>query len=235
MTESPFPFGAVEDAPYEDEPAKDSKRNLIALGALAVVALAGGAFLFLGGGDDLEEDVAFTPPPRAAAPAAEATPQAVVLPVANADQLGRNPFKALYIQPAAEATDPGETTPVAPPVVEPPVVQPPVIINPPVYIPPPTSNPTPAPTRPPITTPPTAVEHPLVLDDVYGNDGDRSAVFIVDGKQMIAQVGTVFGPTAEIKLILLQEGPGEDQWTATLQVGDGDPFDVITGETVFVR
>ena len=74
-----------------------------------------------------------------------------------------------------------------------------------------------------------------MLTDVYGTDAERSAVFVVDGKQMIAQVGTVFGPTAEIKLVKLQEGPQDDQWTATLQVGDGDPFDVVTGEAVFVR
>ena len=50
-----------------------------------------------------------------------------------------------------------------------------------------------------------------------------------------AKVGETFGPTKEIRLISLQEGPGSGQWTAVLQVGDGGPFDAVTGQAVSVR
>jgi hypothetical protein len=48
-------------------------------------------------------------------------------------------------------------------------------------------------------------------------------------------VGSTFGPTAEILLIGLTEGPDAGMWTATLQVGDDAPFDVKIGEPAYVR
>ena len=238
MTESPFPFGAVEDSPYDDEPAKDRKRNLIALGALAVVALAGGAFLFLGGGDDLEQDVALTPPPAATAPAAEAPVQAVTLPVATTEQLVRNPFEVGYIQPpppAAEtpasgeggsSTDSGGGSSSGAPISGRPVTSIPVGGG--------TSNPAPVGGGAPAPAP-TSEQFELVLRSVVGDGEDRAAVFTVGGTEMTPKVGDTFGPTGEIKLLSLQEGPKENQWTAVLQVGDGSPFDVVTGDPVYVR
>lgn len=74
-----------------------------------------------------------------------------------------------------------------------------------------------------------------MLMRVFGEGKDQSAVFSIDGKQQTAKVGSTFGPTAEILLLSLQQGPEDAQWTAVLQVGDSDPFDVVTGEPAYVR
>ena len=45
-------------------------------------------------------------------------------------------------------------------------------------------------------------------------------------------MGESFGPSGSLLLLSLQEGPDEGQWTAVLQLGQGDPFDVVTGAPV---
>src|SRR5688500_9095016 len=96
------PFGPASEDPtgVVEEEGGDSRKAVFALGGLVAVALAAGAFFFLGGSP--EEEELFVPPARAAAPAAPA-PEAEVatLPAATNLALGRNPFRALYIQPAA--------------------------------------------------------------------------------------------------------------------------------------
>jgi len=87
------------------------------------------------------------------------------------------------------------------------------------------------------TTPlaPVDKEYKLVLTRVYGTGTDRTGVFTVDGKQELAKIGTKFGPTSEIVLLSFQQGPKPGQWTTVLQVGDGDPFDVVSGVAAYVR
>ena len=242
MTESPFPFGTVEEAPaLEEESERGSRRNLLALGGLAALLVAGGAaFFLLSGGDEPSEDVAFVPPARTAVTApAVIVPKAVKLPVATNVPLGRNPFKALYVQPAAAPADAAPTGPAAAPA---PAGGPAIILVTPTA---PTggtspgSAPVPGPTTggaaPAPGTPPVAVEHELVLRRVSGEGDALSAAFTIDGKATSAKVGETFGPTSEIKLLSLQEGPQPGRWTAVLQVGDAAPFDVVIGESVRVR
>jgi hypothetical protein len=225
------PFGTAEQpetyAPEQEEISEGGRNKVlvIVLGAVAGLALAAGGFLFLSGSDDAEElaPVARPAVPAAAAPVASAQPK---LPAPANLTLGRNPFRALYVEPAPAPAP-------APPAVTPPGATdggPQVIIvgggN--------TGGTTgggaaPAPQQP------TVKEHKLVLLRVFGTGKDQSASFSIDDKQQTAKVGTTFGPTAEILLLSLQEGPKEGQWTAVLQVGDGDPFDVVLGEPVFVR
>lgn len=175
MTESPLPYGAVEEAPAEAEAESGSKRNLVALGGLAAVLLAGGAFFLLSGGEEVEDEIAFVPAKARPAVVAAAPPKVAKLPVPTKVALGRNPFKALYVQPAAVSAPsggapttpvavtpvggaapiivlgPGSTLPVAPrPVAAPfPVVQPlapaPFPVQPPVLRPPPAPVPAPQP------------------------------------------------------------------------------------------
>ena len=246
MTESPFPFGAVEEAPaLEEESESGSRRNLLALGGLAALLVAGGAaFFLLSGGDEPSEDVAFVPPARTAVTApAVIVPKAVKLPVATNIPLGRNPFKALYVQPAAAPADAAPTGPATAPA---PAGGPAIILVTPTA---PTGGtspgtspgiaPFPGPTDggagPAPGTPPVAVEHDLVLRRVSGEGDALSAAFTIDGKATSAKVGETFGPTSEIKLLSLQEGPQPGRWTAVLQVGDAAPFDVVIGESVRVR
>ncbi|MBC7680513.1 MAG: hypothetical protein H7233_16235 [Pseudorhodobacter sp.] len=243
MTESPFPFGAVEGAPaFDDEPTGDRRRNVIALGALAAVLVGGGAYFLLSGGSDTADEFAFTPAvPRPAAAASPSPQAAVKLPVATKIAIGRNPFKALYVQPvvaaAAPVTDPAAPAPTGggTPIV---IVSPGDTPTGPTTSTPTTSRPTSASPDGPAATAapePAVKEYKLILKRVFGDGSNLSAVFTVDGKQMTAKVGSTFGPTAEIKLLSLQQGPKDEQWTAVLQVGDGSPFDVVTGEPVFVR
>lgn len=247
MTESPFPFGTAEEAPaLEQESESGSRRNLVALGGLAALLVAGGAaFFLLSGGEDASEDVAFVPPARttATAPAttpAVAAPKAVALPVATNVPLGRNPFKALYVQPAAATVD--AAPPAGPAAAPAPAGAPAIVLVAPTA--PsggtsPGSAPFPGPTTggvaPAPGTPPVDVEHVLVLRRVSGEGDALSAAFTIDGAATSAKVGETFGPTSEIKLLSLQEGPEPGRWTAVLQVGDADPFDVVIGESVRVR
>ena len=248
MTESPFPFGTAEEAPALEQESEggSSRRNLVALGGLAALLVAGGAaFLLLGGGEDTTEDIAFVPPARTTVTTpAVVVPKAVKLPVATDVPLGRNPFKALYVQPAAAATD---GAPAAGPAAAPaPAAGPAIVLVTPAGpfggTSPGTSPgtvPFPAPTNggaaPAPGTRPVAVEHDLVLRRVSGEGATLSAAFTIDGKATSAKVGETFGPTSEIKLLSLQEGPEPGRWTAVLQVGDADPFDVVIGESVRVR
>ena len=236
MTEPYNPFGAVaENDPVPDEQEDaGSRRNLVALGGLAAVLLAGGAYFLLSGGEEVTDTTAASSAPRAATPAVLAPPKAVKLPVATQVQLGRNPFRALYVQPPP--------APPAPPVT--PTDTTPVLVGGGLggtgsggTVAPPSSGGSapPAPVQPAPAKPAEKV-YRLVLTRVYGDSGkDLTAVFTIDGKQQTARVGSTFGPTAEIKLLSLQEGPKAAQWTAVLQVGDGDPFDIVTGEPAFVR
>ena len=243
MTESPFPFGAVEEAPaLEEESESGSRRNLLALGGLAALLVAGGAaFFLLSGGEETSEDIAFVPPARTTVTTpAVPVPKAVTLPVATNVPLGRNPFKALYVQPAAAAPD---VVPVAGPAAAPAAGGVPAIVlvtptgatggTSPGTVP--FSGPTAGGAGPGPGTPPPAVEHDLVLRRVSGEGDALSASFTIDGAATRAKVGQTFGPTAEIKLLSLQEGPQPGRWTAVLQVGDGGPFDVVIGESVRVR
>jgi hypothetical protein len=164
----------------------------------------------------------------AAAAKAHATPgksQTVAkkLPVAYKQQIGRDPFKALYVAPAVTAAAPaaaGTSTVVS-------------------TLPAATA---PAPTTADgavssDTTPvaPVDKEYKLVLTRVYGTGTDRTGVFTIDGKQELAKIGSKFGPTNEIVLLSFQQGPKAGQWTTVLQVGDGDPFDVVSGVAAYVR
>ncbi|MDP9435217.1 MAG: hypothetical protein M3P93_08520, partial [Actinomycetota bacterium] len=189
---------------------------------------------------------AVTRAPRAAAAAAATTP-APKLPVPFDEDLGRDPFRALYVEPVADtpagpdrtdttapvpsaAPRPADTTvPVAD--VEQPVARTAPTTGAPAPLPSSTSAPRPATPAPTATT----REHRLVLIDVTEQDGALEAVFTIDGVRTAARVDAVFGPSKELRLISLQEGPAARQWTAVLQVGDGEPFDLLTGRAVSVR
>ena len=223
MSQDAFPFDGVNDASAAEE--GDGRRKKLLLGGAGAVVLLLGGYLLLGTGGDAGTEE-FIPTARAPRPVAS-TPAVVAkqLPAAYKEQIGRDPFRALYIQPAAAppAVAGGTTSLPAPGVVV-------------------TSGGATTDFGAPSggvatggTTTPVAQEHKLVLQRVYGADKDRTASFSIDGKQQVAKIGAQFGPTSEIVLLSLQQGPKAGQWTAVLQVGDGDPFDVVTGTPVYVR
>jgi len=248
MSESPFTSPPIDQA-ADTEAEPGGRRTAIVAGALGAVVLGAGAFFFLGGGDAPEQELAAPGAvPAAAAPAPSKSP--TTLPVASTIELGRNPFKALYVAPAAApaatavttaapttgggtpstggtgtggvpstggstgggSTGGGSTGGGLPPA---PLPQPPATGG----------GQTPAPTA----------KQKLQLVSATHLGDDHTAVFSIDGVEHTVGVGDTFGPSKHLLLLSLQQGPRDDQWTAVVQLGDGDPFDVVTGSPVLVQ
>ena len=222
MSQDTFPFAVGEDTgQYDDADAASKKKLVLAGGVVAAVVLGAGAFLFLGGGGSSEGDTFIPRAPRvsqgAAAPKTAAKAPVSKLPVKYAEQIGRDPFKALYVEPVAVVA-PVETTTTTSSTSGTTA----------------TAGSTEAGTGS-TPTAPVVADHKLVLTRVYGSGADQTAVFTIDGKDQVAKVGTKFGPTSELELISIQAGPKAGKWTVELVVGDGAPFDVVTGVPTYVR
>lgn len=219
MSDSPFPFSASGDAPLaaDSGDAQDSRRNLVMLGALGAVSLAAGAFFFLGGSGEETTEEAFVPTKRAPRVEAPAVPpeQAAALPAAAQVQLGRNPFRALYVQPAA--APPPAPKPPPPPPPPPPAPAPIVVVN---NVPPPAA-PAPAPAQrtvqlTTVTVPPGAA--PVATFLLNGKELKGSKGMLLDGKLLV--------------LDLKQDGRG---WFAILQFGESSAFEVSKGQEVVIQ
>ena len=113
MTENTFPFN---DTPDEVDAPAPNRRNLLLAGGLAAALLIGGGGYYLlsgSSGDTATAVAAHAPRPAVAAPKlptktkTKATAKVLtVAPVAkvpakSTEHLGRDPFKALYVQPVA--------------------------------------------------------------------------------------------------------------------------------------
>lgn len=249
MSESSFPFGA-SDAPSADpageQAGSDRRKMLLAGGAVAAAVLGGGGYLLLGGGSGSDATPALpvvpvlAHHPAAASPRPSASPPAAA-PAAFHEALGRDPFRALYVQAAPVTSSAPDPTMPSPIPSQARAADPALILaggTPGTTPVPPapadaTGGPAGAPGR--ASSPPSAQEHTLVLRSVTATGDALVARFVIDGSGMSVRVGQVFGPAKEIKLISLQQGPKANQWTAVVQVGDADPFDVVSGEPVSVR
>ena len=231
------PFGASDQAPEhvteEVTEESGSKRNVIALGALAAVAVGAGAFFLLGGSGGDEELEAFVPTataPKAAAPAPTASP--ATLPVASKLTLGRNPFRALYVAPAAAPAGDTTTTPTGTtggtttPVV--------IVDGGPAPAPAPVQ---PAPAQPAPAKPapaPAPAQSTVSLKSVAAaKDGSNpTATFVYDGKEVSGAPGDVMA--GKLLVISIQQD-AIGGWFANLQLGDGSPFEVHERQKVVVQ
>jgi len=242
------PFSATaEEAPATSEVAEEgSRKNLVLGGALAAVVLGAGAFLFLGGGgDDVEEFTPVAQAPRAA-PATSAAPVVKKLPVTTKVALGRNPFRALYVQPAVSSGGGSGGTTAAAPVFVPAAPQPaavPVQIAPvqsapvqPAPVQPAPAQPAPAQPAPaqPAPQPAPAAQSTVSLKGVTaGKDGAKpTGTFVYDGKTVTGPPGDVMA--GKLLVISLQQD-NTGSWFAHLQLGDGSPFEVHERQTVVVQ
>jgi outer membrane biosynthesis protein TonB len=254
MSQSPFLTETA--AAVADEPVKDGRRTVVMVGALGAVLMAAGAFYFLGGSDEADDDLgAVTRAPRAQAPAPEPE-QALILPAAADVQLGRNPFRALYVQPAPEpaAVAPAPKAPPAPPPPAPPQII--VVNNPP---PPPApapvaprpvapapappapapAAPAPAPVAPAPAAPappapaPAPVQSTVRLVSVTVSEGSPPCgKFLFDNKEYEGAKGAIIdGKLLVVDLVQNDDGG----WYAVLQVGDGSPFEVHKNQEVIVQ
>jgi hypothetical protein len=230
MTENTAPVAAdaVDDG--------DRKKKLIVVGgAVGAVVLAGAGYLLLSGGGSDNADYGLQVPkgkPAAvkAVTPAKTTKKSVVpttkLPAASTVRIGRDPFHALYLVPApvTVTTTPaktdvpagGGTTPTGTTTTGGT-----------------TTTPATTPAKAPTTTQ-VATTYALKLVRVYGAGKDTTGVFSVAGKgSQIAKQGTQFGKRGELKVLSLQQ-TAKGVWTASLQVGDDDPFEAVLGTTYYV-
>lgn len=248
MTEPPFTFDSAEqpDALTADEPEKNNRRTVVALGALGAVVLAAGAFLFLGSGGEESAELALTPvkpSPRVEEPAT-ADEQAATLPAASDVKLGHNPFEVLYAEPAAaaEETAPAPQAAALVPASAPvpvivvanaaPVAPAPAAVSP-VRPAPTAPAATPATTKPAPAPAPVPVRSTVKLTNVSTAEGSPPVgTFVLDGKEQQGAKGAVFDGKL-IVVDLLQNTDGA--WYAILQVGDGSPFEVHKNQEVVVQ
>ncbi len=196
--------------PLEQEVAEEAgrdKRVLALAGGLAALVLGTAGFLFLGGG---EEELDSGPPPNASRPAAAAAAApppvaAVALPAEASVETGRNPFKALYVEPATStATTTTSGTAVTTPDGGTALV-------------------------PGATT--GTVQYPLTLKSfalpAAGDVG--SATFDVDGVQQTVVPNQRFGRSGELVVLAITDVEGQQR--VLVQVGDSAPLSFAVGET----
>ncbi|MDQ1699399.1 MAG: hypothetical protein QOG34_1262 [Frankiaceae bacterium] len=215
VAEPPAP---ILPAGFDDEDGgNDNRRKLILVGAaLGVLVLAVVAFFLLkGGGSSPASEPSFVVPhhPAKAAPAAPGAPAAVTLPKVVNSAGGKDPFKPLYVAPVEKVA------PVSKPAT-------PTTTTTTTTVPAGTSTGTSA---------PAAASYAPVWIELVSVSGTKSATFVVgysNGKSLrTSTYKNVLAPTNSLRtdfgnvfsLLSIQEGE------ATVQFGDGSPFDLFPG------
>lgn len=227
MTQQAFsgPGTAVAEPPapilppgFDDEDGgNENRRKLMVVGAaLGVLVLVVVAFFLLKGGGSSKSSDSFAVPHHAAKPAAAAphAPTAVKLPKVVTAPAGKDPFKPLYQPPAPKPTAAAKTstTPVTPPVTT-----------------------VSGGTSGGSTAPAPAAAYAPVWIELVSVNGTKSATFTVgysNGKSLrTSTFSNVAAPTNSLRtdfgnvfsLLSIQDGQ------ATVQFGDGSPFDLAPG------
>ena len=222
MSQDTFPFAEGEEAaPFVEETEGSRKAVFVAGGVAAALVLAAGGWFLLGGTGDDAANAAFVPHksvrPAAVAPKTVTKP-AKKLPVAYKERLGRDPFKALYLVPAAApaaATTPTGTGTGTTPVV--PVAG------------------TGTGTTPGTTTGTTRYPLKLVSISAAKPDEVRFFTWLVDGKKTVVIPAQRFGKVnGELVVLAYGKNAAGKATGAIIQVGDDSPIDVLIGETVSV-
>lgn len=237
MDEVPFlQAGGQEPADDVLPEGSDRRRPVLVLAALAVVALAVGGVLALGSGSDPTQSVAVgqvtTPVAPAATPAAAASASPRKPAVVTGET--RNPFAALVLTSTSSSAPAGEGAAPAPAPGD-------AAAADPDGQPEAAAGGTTDGSTPDVGTGRgSGAESGSVPDQVrtlalvrtIGEGDGRIAVFDLDGSKQSAAIGAAFGPESSLLLLSVQQGPTEGQWTAVVQRGSGDPFDVVTGTPV---
>jgi hypothetical protein len=223
MTDTMTPITAAEP-----EGDLDKRKRLMVLGGVGAAAVLGAAgYLLLGGGSSttasnqpyvpLKSRVAATAAPAKAAALTKAkavTKPTTVLPAASQVKLGRDPFIALYVQPAAAA--PGTTSPGTTPGTT-------------------TGTGTATGTTPTGTTPGTtsAATTPYVLQLKSVDSSNpqlRKYTFVVAGRAKSVVQNQKFGKYGELVVLAVTTSSSGKVTGALVQVGDANPFSMKVGE-----
>lgn len=244
------------DGSGDEAPTRARKVVLLAgAGALAVLGLGGA--LLLGGGPDETSVVLATTSAAAPAPAGPAPASPTASPVASVPPTVTRPVRDPFVPVggAAQQAQPQESAPtVADPTVGGVTGSAPDVGGVPEVggVPGSGSGPvgggtsggaggtaggtvTPVDLIDPVdpvdqVDPVVTVGRRLALTRVGGTAEARTAVLTLDGKPVTVAVGATFG--TDLLLLSLQEGPEARQWTAVVQRGDDQPFDVLSGAPV---
>jgi len=222
LAEPPVPMAPASSEPVTD----DNRRKLAIVGAVvgALVLLVAAFFLLKGHGSG---DQALAPVTRGVPPTAQngggsATAQHPIrLPKTFNGAVGRDPFAPLYTPPKPKASAPASTPsgPSSNPKT-------PVVVTP-------TGSGNTGGSGNPGTTP--AASYAPVWVELVSVKGTKSATFVVDYSNGKRTKTTTFkgvpAPTKTLRttfghvfaLLSIQDG------TATVQFGDGTPFDLATG------
>jgi hypothetical protein len=218
-----------------DETDGGSRRRLLILGAIAgIIVLAAAAYLLLHKSSSTTPTAASPvptvvqsgAPPRvgghAGHKAGKAGSKPVPLPKVAKHSTVRDPFQALVNPPVQTTGAPASTTTVsAPPTTAPTSGTTPVVVAP---TPTPTTGTTPPP-APPASGSPLSIQllrthgQFATFKVVYSHHKFR--LFNVQAPKPNSSTGTIFGK--EFALIGIQDGD------ATVQIGDGTPFDLTKG------
>ena len=109
MTEFGFATQPPTDVLVPDEQPPRSRAKLTAIGLVTALALVSGGYsvlsLMSGGSSEPLPQVRRVSPKKAVVPTVSASPKAAAVPVAYTEQLGRDPFKPLYVVPVVAAPD----------------------------------------------------------------------------------------------------------------------------------
>lgn len=232
------PRSATLPVDTEDAVDSDNRRKLAIAGAVVAVLVVFVAAFFLmkgKGGDNAAVPPHVTPPPASTATQTGTTAQAakpVHLPKSYAGVVGRDPFKALYVAPkdapagsgSSTTTSNGGSSVTTTPTVTTPVTTPTGTTTG-------TTTPTGTTTGTSSAPGPNYVPVWVELVKVHGTssatfvvgytNGKRSKTVTFAGVQAPSGVRTVFADV--FSLLSIQNG------TATVQVGDGTPFDLTKG------
>jgi hypothetical protein len=226
MSQDTFPFADTDEAGFVDEgESSNRKAVLVAGGVAAALVLGVGGWFFLGGSSDDASlnDSSFVPAkPRTVAAAPKvAAKTAKKLPVAYKAPLGRDPFKALYIVPAAAAapatgtTSSGSTSTSTTSTATS------------------TSGTSTSPTS---TTPTGTTRYTLKLVSISTPKPGEVRFFTwqVAGATKTVIGGQRFGKFGEIVVLAYETNDAGKVIGAVIQVGDDSPLDVKIGESVSV-
>ena len=218
MTQDTYPVAGDELDSFGEEDTRNRKAAMVAGGVAAALVLgAGGWFLLGGGGDSEDTSSGFVPnlKPRTTAAAPAAAAPTKKLPAAYTATLGRDPFKALYVVPAAA---PAAAAPVAPTSTG-------------------TSTGTSGSTTSTTTTPTGTTRYALKLLSISTPSGAGEVRYFswsVAGKTTTVIPAQRFGKYGEIVVLAYEKSTAGKVTGAIIQVGDDSPIDVQIGETVSV-
>jgi hypothetical protein len=221
MSNDTFPVAEGEDtAPYSEDDARNRKALVIAGGVAAALVVAAGAYFVFGGNSGSSTDTAFVPTHRLRPAVTAAAPTTLKkLPAPYKEQLGRDPFKALYVVPAVAPAAATVTTPTT-------IGTTPTTTG---------TGTTPTTAGSTGTTIPVSTRYTLKLLAISKPSPEvRFSTWSVGGTSKTVIPAQRFGKYGEIVVLAFSKNASGVVDQAIIQVGDDSPMNVKIGESISV-